>query len=939
MANLTLTTKQKNALERVSDHPELQPYLFNEAKGLAWFDAFVEKGWLNPADFPGTTETPVGDGRIAINSPSWHVVEYLVNASELLSDPANEAYAKKFLDFIRATTKEAKKNKLSNHRVWYKLAVVLKNIPTSLLRKSDVNVISWWFKDSFEHGLVIRELTKWVEKLLNDGSDLSKSMVTSVAKVLLKTKFERKYKGIDYKKIKFRLEEYATQKFFEKVSKQAGVVIGEEFADAIVAELQNAIVKEDMDAHSAVVRPAIGDHKQNHIQNDAIQVLITSLRETLLGYASEKADAALPYLLELSSHEHITIRRIALYVLDQSFEEYSEDTIQYLIDIGLFDTNIRHETWHFLHRNFENFSNQHQQDIVETILSLEDKYERPETKAYYEAIWISSIKEKTPELQAKYQELVGIVGEEPDHPDFPYFTTTGWGGNKSPYSVAELDRLCATPLKLVELLNGYKAEKTFDGPNTEGLAKQFRALVKAKIESFTNDLTPYENLHYPYLYELFEAVREAWAEEVAIQSGWANAWTNVFAFIAKLITDEKLKAESQEKYEGSFVGTRQWVLGAIAELIRAGCQKKERAFDRELAPEVVKIIALLMDYAEGFVPDENHDAVSAVINNPRGKLVEAVIDLALHSARTSDSKDKWTQSEWLPYKQILENELNVDKHGYYDFVTLCAMYLPNFKYLDEQWAKELPGKVFDTKNQVVWQCAMHGFAYLNKYDADLYQYLRESGDALKALDTFTESERVGDRVLDFILISYMRNEESIDDPNSLISVLLKRRKISELSHIINFFWRSSSDEENEILTQKVYELWPKILEGIDLTTDEGKKLASRLCHWASYLKELTKESKSWVMRIAEFAEYDYNSHDLIEFIARLSETNQQDAYEIWCELLKVSSFPYPDEEIKRALRNLMANGTPSNKYADPIAKMYAEYEYREPLDWVAEIQG
>ena len=45
MSNLTI--EEQSILKRISDRPELQPYLFDQIKHLKWFDTLKNKGFFD----------------------------------------------------------------------------------------------------------------------------------------------------------------------------------------------------------------------------------------------------------------------------------------------------------------------------------------------------------------------------------------------------------------------------------------------------------------------------------------------------------------------------------------------------------------------------------------------------------------------------------------------------------------------------------------------------------------------------------------------------------------------------------------------------------------------------------------------------------------------------------------------------------------------------
>src|SRR5688572_17232529 len=65
---------------------------------------------------------------------------------------------------------------------------------------------------------------------------------------------------------------------------------------------------------------------------------------------------------------------------------------------------------------------------------------------------------------------------------------------------------------------------------------------------------------------------------------------------------------------------------------------------------------------------------------------------------------------------------------------------------------------------------------------------------------------------------------------------------------------------------------------IDLSSRDCRKLASRLCDWTVFVKEVDQTTKALILSIAPFAEDDYHSSELLESIARISERQPNEAH-------------------------------------------------------------
>ena len=139
------------------------------------------------------------------------------------------------------------------------------------------------------------------------------------------------------------------------------------------------------------------------------------------------------------------------------------------------------------------------------------------------------------------------------------------------------------------------------------------------------------------------------------------------------------------------------------------------------------------------------------------------------------------------------------------------------------------------------------------------------------------------------------------------------------------------------LKSKIYELWPLLLELIDPRTKEGRKLASQLCLWSCFVDVLDDERKQWLLKIAPYAEENYNSHYLLESLALLSKHYPLDAQEAWLAMLTNYSFDYPEDAIQVIFTNLVQVGRDGEKGARQITDAYLKHGFTRPMDWLNSI--
>ncbi len=938
----SLTPKQRSAVERAKRNPDLQPILFRKATGVHWFTAFKEADFLRPSEIPPPLPAKE-EGYVSI--PVWPITDYLVATSAELLDPKNEKYAVEFLEFIRGSTTHAKEHGFGNYRVWWQFSKIIRSLPPHLVSLGDLALIDYWLDDLYERGIVAESLGEhWLISLLDQGDEHCKTLSMSILELLYKTKLvDKKYGTSNKKEVVLRFDSWHARKLTKKVAAVVGRVLGVAAIKLFQRRLEEILVEHNNDRWSSIWRSAIEDHEQNHAADDTDDILVEGYRDSLLVYIGEAPTAANDYVAQLLKSQFETTKRIAIFAINQKYEQLSKLVSSVIVDQH-FTSNFRHELWHLLHNRYPQFSQNEKMLVQEAIARFaetndEDDQQNEGLKAHKRAIWLSAIKDHGNDVAQRYRQCVDIAGGEPEHPDFASYMTSGWVNHKS--AISKEDLLSWDSDELIKQLNAYlesyKQPRAFDGPDLEGLAKTLRQVVKAEPLRFYNQLHKLSTLGLPYIHELIEAYGELWIEKA--QLPWEEIWGHLLAFCSDVIKQERFWLPENAQHEkNAFVANRHWIVGGIGRLIENGTKSDEHAFVGKYLGQAEAILLTLLEKEKGeeFKPDS--DAVFVAINSPRGRCVEALINLTLRSCRLADKQHNSHVEVWTYFQPIYESELARADHGEYEFATLVVNYLPNFLYMSKDWVLENLPKIFDKKNYQKWLCAMKGYAYVNTVYEGVYKHLKENGHFIRALDDENVKEKMEEKIVQNIAIAYISDFEKLEDESSLIHQLLVRKNHQELAQLIWFLWTMRKDGDEKIRT-KIFELWPRLLDVIDTSSREGKRLASKLCDWTIFVDEVNEGNKYLILAVASFAEEAHNSHDLLKSIAKISELQPLEAYEIWRRLLEGARPDFPEEAIRDALTNLVRVGPEGLRKAKEIVSEYLRGGNEQPTQWLREITG
>ena len=516
-----------------------------------------------------------------------------------------------------------------------------------------------------------------------------------------------------------------------------------------------------------------------------------------------------------------------------------------------------------------------------------------------------------------YRNYVQVAGSEPEHPDFSSYMSSGWVGSESPIPLEQLRAMEVS--ELVKLLDAYRDPGKFMEPGMEGLTKALRQTVKAEPLRYYKEIDRFGHLDLAYVYPVIEAYSELWGERA--QLVWEEIWPRLLVFCEWMVQQPRFWADDSAQERPHFVANRHWVVGGIARLIELGTQSDDHAFSAALLPQAQRILGVLLDRQLGAEFKLDSDAVSIAINSPRGRCLEAFINLTLRACRLAKSEDE-RAGIWARFERRYDSELARVRSHEYEFATLVVNYLPNFLYMSRDWLLRHLNGIFDGGDEQQWLCAMQAYAYVNTVYPEIYRHLKDGGHFARALDDTRLKDRVDEKIVQNIAIAYLVGIEELGDQNGLLRHLLRRRKLSELSQLVWFFWTMRKDGEDEDVRRKVFELWPHILAALDLDTRDGRKLASRLCDWTVFVQEVDQTNKALILSVAPFAEEDYHSSELLETIARISERQPNEAHEIWMRLLETAQPDFPMEAVRQALGNILHHGDDGPRQAKAVVSRY-----------------
>ncbi|QJB57472.1 hypothetical protein [Pseudodesulfovibrio sp. zrk46] len=927
-----LKTNEIELLARIEKKESLRPYFFRKASGVHWFNALLAAGYFSPEQNPHPKENKEKN---LINFPTWAAVEYLRNISSEFPLPENKEIAEQVLAIIINATEFAKEKGLTNYRTWWMFSEILPSIPIELIERDDLWIIDYWLDDPYETDLVSVELgSKWLPNLLEVNTDHSKGLALSLLSRIFKVSFVVRSEGeYESKDVNLIIGDYWAKDIIKKNANEIGHKLGADAVEVFRSTLSLVLQETGSDKWSSIWRPSIADHQQNTRRSDR-GVIINALRDVLDSYVKVAKKESCEVVRSLIDDEFETIRRLAIYVIDNNFEFLKEYWPSFVTP-DHFSANFQNEMWNFLHNHYGELDEDGRKavlDIIQAVNVERDEEVHEGASAYRRSIWLSAVKKYGEHEKGLYDDCVKITGEEPDHPQFSSFTSTGRFKKESPIPV---EKMLEMPIEeLIGALEKYEDNSAFNEPGIEGLAEAVLRITKAEPDKIAASLDGFLKVDQAFIYNIIKAYRELWKDKAKLD--WAKIVPALLQFVQKLIDDPNFWAEENSQSRTSFVANRHWIVGAIAEFVEDGTRADEHAFDAETIVSSRSILLSLLSKQEGEPFKEDSDAVHLAINSPRGKCIEALINQCLRECRLADSLHGQHDDVWKTFAPIFESELERAEHGEYEFATLVANYIANFSYMSRDWVSSHLGDIFDTADTVKLRYAMQGFSYLTTFHDYLYFFMKENDIQMITLEDDKQRKGVKEKVVQFVSFAFISEKEEYNE--SLIKQLVERGSETELTTMI-WFIGNIKDEATFDIRSKAFELWDRILKAIDIESKDGKIIASALCGWSTFIERFDDENLRLLEAVAPYASENHNSYHLMRWLVDISATQPLEAHKIWGKLVSRTIDYYHQEHVEALFANLLKAGDEGARRARDMANFFLEHGHVGPYDSYSKIKN
>lgn len=643
-----------------------------------------------------------------------------------------------------------------------------------------------------------------------------------------------------------------------------------------------------------------------HIDDE--KILLYILKEILSRKAGQDVDGTSKLLDKFLSEEYPYpfFKRLVLFVAGREWDKYKEYFFRLLSleELRCFEqSDYTRELSILLKNNFSKFTAD-EKDTIRKIVEAGPQYlpeENPEKyKAYWKQKWLSLMK-SDPVFAPLFEEQQKLTGIEKEEFDFGSEVKVSHGFGQSPLSAEEILKLSSD--ELVGKLKEFRSEKKLEGMTVEALAGTLKEAVKANPDKFTDSLSFFEEVGFIYIYKILDGLKETWKAKKAID------WGKVFEFIMPYIKKDQFWKDVYVIEPGSWLGgaDHHWVTTIVAELLQEGTGDDAWAFSEDYFDKAKEIIFSLIE--EPKEKEEISDYVFHTLNTPCGKLITALVYLALRIARVNEKKGikndpKWSEAYKGKFNELLRKKV-------IDAYTSLGRFLPYLAYLDRNWVLEkIKGLAADSGSKY-WVAFFEGYLSIGKVYEDLYELMRPHYEYGLSYD-FKE-KRNREHLIQHICIGYLRDRERLDEEGSLFKKIIVHWKPEQIKLVIGFFWMQreylkENTEDNENMRARIIAFWKLLYERYkgkseDRLSREDKQILSAVAKLASSLPHVDAESYKWLILSAPYVHEDFNSAFFIEYLNELKDKGERSETakyigDIYLKMLNKTTPDFDQEHIR-----------------------------------------
>ena len=279
--------------------------------------------------------------------------------------------ANKVMSVVRVVTRDSAVRARDNYHTWRKFAEIFGLVPLCTVDLEDIRLVPSWLGSRFDRGMVGHALDKGALKRFvasDSAADWDKALeilrhCTAIRWVDTTDSGEASDKPVTV------VNDYWLKKLIDRHAAVIGAKVGNRTAELFLERVREVFRSESQRAYSHSYRPAVEDHAQNHRWNGPENCVVEGLRDVLLSWWEHHPDEVKPLVRKLLHDDEKIVRRIAIYVLGQSWASL-RDLYLPVVNPEFFQSGHLHELYGLLSQQFGDMSDEEKDATLAAIRSL-----------------------------------------------------------------------------------------------------------------------------------------------------------------------------------------------------------------------------------------------------------------------------------------------------------------------------------------------------------------------------------------------------------------------------------------------------------------------------------------------------------------------------------------------------------------------------------------
>lgn len=399
-------------------------------------------------------------------------------------------------------------------------------------------------------------------------------------------------------------------------------------------------------------------------------------------------------------------------------------------------------------------------------------------------------------------------------------TDAYWGGDKSPVTSAEIEKL--TVEELVKFLKDWKPTGKRFEPNFEGLRLEVKKVVSGSVTKFSAAAEHFIGLRPPYVQAFFAGIKETAQNVPETQIEW-----NALIKLGKWVITEYKNEDVTSPPDWESETTWQWSVESLIELLDRAFLIDQWKFPTQLIDDAWPLISSpVMDLlrpkeeASDIFDEDRYEAAS---NTLEGKAASAAIHFALFARRQREGKyASGSMKADMPH--VLKFfDLLLTRDDLKSVRSIFGRLFPWVSLLDKEWAARNSSLIFQLPlhSDPSWRayityCRPYGEIY-----AQLEPFYIQAANELNQLIR-KENDNYQSRLPSHIMGMLILNDLQLSPPDILIEKFVTNATDDERAKAIEALGKSLKQPQLEVPLQKrAIEYGEMRLAAIESQTDRA----------------------------------------------------------------------------------------------------------------------